>query len=148
MIKSAAARTTQTDLDPIDRLEEKVKRLVDLIAQMRADQAKAAEAGLYDPQKERTGMIKSAAARSTQTDLDPIDRLEEKVKRLVDLIAQMRADQAKAAEANARLSQDITALRARLAEAESAATEITALRDEREVIRTRVAEMLEQLEAI
>jgi uncharacterized coiled-coil DUF342 family protein len=79
-------------------------------------------------------MIKSAAARTTQTDLDPIDRLEEKVKRLVDLIAQMRADQAKAAEANARLSQEIT--------------EITALRDEREVIRTRVAEMLEQLEAI
>ena len=104
-------------------------------------------AGLH-LQKERTGMIKSAAARSTQTDLDPIDRLEEKVKRLVDLIAQMRADQAKAAEANARLSQDITALRARLAEAESTATEITALRDEREVIRTRVAEMLEQLEAI
>jgi regulator of replication initiation timing len=93
-------------------------------------------------------MIKSAAARTTQTDLDPIDRLEEKVKRLVDLIAQMRADQAKAAEANARLSQEITALRARLAEAESTATEITALRDEREVIRTRVAEMLEQLEAI
>jgi regulator of replication initiation timing len=93
-------------------------------------------------------MIKSASARTPQTDLDPIDRLEEKVKRLVDLIAQMRADQAKAAEANARLGQEITALRSRLAEAESAATEITALRDEREIIRTRVAEMLEQLEAI
>ena len=93
-------------------------------------------------------MIKSAAARTTQTELDPIDRLEEKVKRLVDLIAQMRADQAKAAEANARLAQDITTLRARLADAESAATEISALRDEREMIRTRVADMLEQLEAI
>ena len=93
-------------------------------------------------------MIKSAAARTTQTDLDPIDRLEDKVKRLVDLIAQMRADQDKAAETNARLSQEITALRGRLAEAESTATEITALRDEREIIRTRVADMLEQLEAI
>ena len=93
-------------------------------------------------------MIKSAAARTPQTDLDPIDRLEEKVKRLVDLIAQMRDDQAKSAEANARLSQEITALRARLADAESTASEISALRDEREVIRTRVAEMLEQLEAI
>ena len=93
-------------------------------------------------------MIKSAAARTTQTELDPIDRLEEKVKRLVDLIAQMRAEQAKAAEDKTRLGQEISGLRARLAEAEAAATEITALRDEREVIRTRVAEMLEQLEAI
>jgi regulator of replication initiation timing len=61
-------------------------------------------------------MIKSAAtARTHQGELDPIDRLEDKIKRLVDLIAQMRADQAKAAEANARLGQEITALRARLA---------------------------------
>ena len=93
-------------------------------------------------------MIKSAAARTSQTDLDPIDRLEDKVKRLIDMIAQMRAAQAKSAEDNARLAQEITSLRARLADAESTATEISALRDEREIIRTRVAEMLEQLEAI
>jgi regulator of replication initiation timing len=94
-------------------------------------------------------MIKSGAtARTHQSELDPIDRLEDKIKRLVDLIAQMRADQAKAAEANARLGQEITALRARLAEAESTTTEISALRDEREMIRSRVADMLEQLEAI
>lgn len=94
-------------------------------------------------------MIKSGAtARTPQSELDPIDRLEDKIKRLVDLIAQMRADQAKAAEANARLGQEITALRARLAEAESTTTEISALRDEREMIRSRVADMLEQLEAI
>ena len=94
-------------------------------------------------------MIKSGAtARTHQSELDPIDRLEDKIKRLVDLIAQMRDDQAKAAEANARLGQEITALRARLAEAESTTTEISALRDEREMIRSRVADMLEQLEAI
>ena len=94
-------------------------------------------------------MIKSGAtARTHQSELDPIDRLEDKIKRLVDLIAQMRNDQAKAAEANARLGQEITALRARLAEAESTTTEISALRDEREMIRSRVADMLEQLEAI
>ena len=94
-------------------------------------------------------MIKSAAtARTHQSELDPIDRLEDKIKRLVDLIAQMRADEAKAAEANARLGQEITALRARLADAESTSTEISALRDEREMIRSRVADMLEQLEAI
>ena len=93
-------------------------------------------------------MIKSATARTPQSELDPIDRLEDKIKRLVDLIAQMRADQAKAAEANARLGQEITALRSRLADAESVSTEISALRDEREMIRSRVADMLEQLEAI
>ena len=38
----------------------------------------------------------------------------------------MRADQAKAAEVNARLGQEITALRARLADAESTSTEISA----------------------
>lgn len=93
-------------------------------------------------------MIKSATARTPQSELDPIDRLEDKIKRLVDLIAQMRADQAQAAEANARLGQEITTLRARLADAESTSTEISALRDEREMIRSRVADMLEQLEAI
>ena len=93
-------------------------------------------------------MIKSAAARTPQTDLDPIDRLEEKVKRLVDMIAQMRAEQAKSAEDRARLAQEITTLRARLEDAELSASEIDALRNEREVIRTRVADMLEQLEAI
>ena len=93
-------------------------------------------------------MIKAGAARTPQTELDPIDRLEEKVRRLVDLIAEMRAEQAKSAEDNARLGLEINSLRARLAEAERAATEISALRDEREIIRARVAEMLEQLEAI
>ena len=93
-------------------------------------------------------MIKSATARTPQCEHDPIDRLEDKIKRLVDLIAQMRADQAQAAEANARLGQEITTLRARLADAESTSTEISALRDEREMIRSRVADMLEQLEAI
>jgi len=93
-------------------------------------------------------MIKAAAARTAQTDLDPIDRLEEKVKRLVDMIAQMRAEQAKWAEDRARLSQEVASLRARVADSEMSATEIAALRDEREMVRARVAEMLEQLEAI
>ena len=37
-------------------------------------------------------------------------------------------------------------LRARLADSEGVTTEMTALRDERELIRTRVSDMLEQLE--
>jgi regulator of replication initiation timing len=79
---------------------------------------------------------------------DPIDRLEEKVKLLVDMITQLRAEQARAAEDSVRFQQEIESLRTRLAEAESAAGELVALRDERDLIRTRVSEMLEQLEAI
>jgi regulator of replication initiation timing len=92
-------------------------------------------------------MVKQAAVART-VDLEPIDRLEEKVRRLVELISQLRADQARAADENARLSEELTLLRARLADAEVTGTEVAALRDEREMIRSRVAEMLEQLEAI
>jgi regulator of replication initiation timing len=92
-------------------------------------------------------MAKTAAAART-TDLDPIDRLEDKVKRLVEMIAQLRAEQARTAGDNARLTQELDALRAQLADAEATGSELTALRDERDLIRSRVAEMLEQLEAI
>jgi Skp family chaperone for outer membrane proteins len=44
------------------------------------------------------------------------------------------------------LKNEIDALRSRAASSESLATEITALKDQRDVIRTRVGEMLEQLE--
>ena len=92
-------------------------------------------------------MVKQAVAART-TELDPIDRLEEKVRRLVEMLGQLRAEQARAADENARLLQEIDSLRARLSDAEAVSIELTALRDERDVIRTRVAEMLEQLEGI
>jgi regulator of replication initiation timing len=92
-------------------------------------------------------MIKQAAAART-TDVEPIDRLEEKVKRLVELISQLRAEQARSVDENTRLAQEIASLRARLADAETVGSEVNTLRDERELIRARVAEMLEQLEAI
>ena len=89
-------------------------------------------------------MAKQAAVRAV--DLEPIDRLEEKIKLLVAMVTRLRAEQAKAADDNARLTQEITALRSRLADSEGATTEISALRGEREMIRTRVSDMLEQLE--
>ena len=92
-------------------------------------------------------MAKQVAVART-TDLDPIDRLEEKVRLLVDVITQLRAEQAKSAEDRSRLLEELDTMRARLAEAESVGSELLALRDERDVIRTRVAEMLQQLEAI
>jgi regulator of replication initiation timing len=83
-----------------------------------------------------------------RTDLEPIDRLEEKIKLLVGMVTKLRADQERAADEHARLTEEIDALRARLAEAESVNSELTALRDEREIIRTRVSEMLSHLEGL
>ena len=91
-------------------------------------------------------MAKQAVARTVDT--DPIDRLEEKVKLLVDVVARLRADQVKAADESARLHQEIDALRARLADAQGASEELDALRQEREAVRQRVAEMLSHLETI
>ena len=89
-------------------------------------------------------MAKQAALRAL--DLEPIDRLEEKIKLLVGMITRLRSEQAKASDENARLTQEIDVLRARLADSEGVTTEMTTLRDERELIRTRVSDMLEQLE--
>ena len=92
-------------------------------------------------------MAKSAVA-TRSVDLEPIDRLEEKVKLLVGMVDRLRADGAKAAEENARLSRDLDAARARIADAENANTEVLALREERDLIRTRVDEMLHQIESL
>ena len=67
-------------------------------------------------------MVKQAVARTM--DLEPIDRLEEKIKLLVDGDAAARR-QAKAADENARLLQEIDALRARLADAEGTSAELS-----------------------
>jgi FtsZ-binding cell division protein ZapB len=82
------------------------------------------------------------------TDLEPIDRLEEKIKLLVDAISQLRAEQERSNEERERLIQEITALRSKLADADATSGELVALRQERDVVRSRVAEMLQQLDAI
>jgi Tfp pilus assembly protein PilO len=51
-------------------------------------------------------------------------------------------------EDNARLQREAEALKTRLNDAEGAAGELTELRGERDQIRTRVAEMLQQLDAL
>lgn len=93
-------------------------------------------------------MVKTATAARTATDLEPIDRLEEKVKRLVDMIVGLRADLQRSAEANVRLTSELEQLRVKAADADNATGELIVLRDERDQIRTRVASMLEQLEGI
>jgi regulator of replication initiation timing len=83
-----------------------------------------------------------------RTDLEPIDRLEEKIKLLVAMVTKLRAEQERAADEQARLTQELDTLRARLADAESANSELATLRDERDIIRTRVSEMLSHLEGL
>lgn len=89
-----------------------------------------------------------AKTATRSVDLEPIDRLEEKLKLLVAMVDRMKADQARAAEENQRLAREVDALRARLASTETTSSELSALREERNVIKTRVAEMLDQLEAL
>jgi regulator of replication initiation timing len=81
-------------------------------------------------------------------DLEPIDRLEEKVKLLVNVVERMKADQARSLEENQRLGRELETMRSRLAAGDSAANELSTLKEERDVIRTRVTDMLEQLEAL
>ena len=71
-------------------------------------------------------------------DLEPIDRLEEKLKLLVGMVDRMKAEQARAAEENQRLSRELDALRARLAASDGRRQRADALREERDIIRTRV----------
>jgi FtsZ-binding cell division protein ZapB len=81
-------------------------------------------------------------------DIEPIDRLEEKVKMLVAMIERLKGDAARLADDNARLSRELETAHARIMAAEDASGEIDALRDERDQIRARVATMLEQLEGL
>jgi FtsZ-binding cell division protein ZapB len=92
-------------------------------------------------------MAKQVAVART-VDLEPIDRLEEKIKLLVSMVTKLRAEQARAVEEQARLTDEITSLRARPADAESTTDELSTLREERDVIRTRVTEMLSHLEGL
>jgi FtsZ-binding cell division protein ZapB len=86
------------------------------------------------------------AIRSVE--LEPIDRLEEKVKLLVSMVERMKLETARVAEDNQRLSRELESTRARLAEKDVLDSELSSLKDERDVIRTRVTDMLEQLEAL
>jgi regulator of replication initiation timing len=97
------------------------------------------------PLKEH-GLAKGLATRSI--DLEPIDRLEEKLKLLVGVIERLRGDSARMAEENTRLSRELDSARARLTEAEGTNAEMAALREERDLIRARVDEMLQQIESL
>jgi regulator of replication initiation timing len=80
--------------------------------------------------------------------LEPIDRLEEKIKTLVSLIGRLKNEQARVMEDNTRLQRDLDSLKTRLSDAEGTSAEANTLREERDLIRARVTEMLQQLDGL
>jgi len=66
----------------------------------------------------------------------------------VNVVERRKTEQARTAEENQRLTAEVTSLRSRVAAGETLSTELSAMREERDVIRTRVGEMLEQLDAL
>jgi regulator of replication initiation timing len=87
-------------------------------------------------------------SRTAVVDIQPIDRLEEKVRQLVGMIDTLRAERAQAMDEVARLQRELEASKARLGEASTAAAEVSSLREERELIRTRVVQMISQIDKL
>ena len=87
-------------------------------------------------------------AKTQALGLEPIERLEEKVRLLVGLLDKLRSDQARLIEENRLLRSQTEELRDQLGAAESASGELTALRQERDAVRARVAEILDHLEGL
>ena len=90
-------------------------------------------------------MVRSGAAA---VDVQPIDRLEEKVRQMVSVIDTLRADKAKAIEESARLQQEVASLRSRLAEGASATADLATMREERDLIRARVTQMISHIDKL
>ena len=81
-------------------------------------------------------------------DLQPIDRLEEKIRQLVGMIDTLRAERAKAVDEATRLSRELDSVRARLSEAAGASAEMANMREERELVRNRVVQMIAQIDKL
>ena len=87
-------------------------------------------------------------ANKRSSALEPLSRLEDKVKLLIGLVERLQQEKTSAIRENEQLKRELTALRAQFEESDHADAEVVALRSERDQIRTRVAGILEQLEAI
>jgi regulator of replication initiation timing len=84
----------------------------------------------------------------TAPGLESIDRLEEKIKLLINTITRIKGEQSRVAEENGKLKAEIEALKARINSAESAGAEVMSLREERDLIKSRVTDMLKQLDGL
>jgi regulator of replication initiation timing len=105
-----------------------------------------AEATCATVERKETSVAKAVATRLV--DLESIDRLEEKIKLLVGLVERLRASEGRLSDENARLVRELDTALARLTASEGSGAEITALREERELIKSRVEDMLAQIESL
>ena len=85
---------------------------------------------------------------TSSVSLEPIDRLADKVQSLIGVLERTRAELTRTAEDNVRLSGEVDALRTQLATVEGQGAQAQSLLTERDQIRARVTEMLEQLEGL
>ena len=81
-------------------------------------------------------------------DMATLDRLAEKVSALVQLLEQTRNELAETSDNNTRLSNELEALQAQFSQSQQNGLEMQTLLDEREQIRARVTEILDQLESL
>ena len=88
------------------------------------------------------------AKTAQSVELDAIERLEEKVRKLVALVEEMRGERARLTAENRALGDEVGVLRKKQVDGEGAAAEVNTLRDEREQVRARVKDMLAQIEAL
>ena len=84
----------------------------------------------------------------TAVETQPIDRLEEKVRQLVGMIDALRGERTKALDEVARLQRELDASRSRIAEGAQASSEVATLREERELVRNRVVQMIAQIDKL
>lgn len=84
----------------------------------------------------------------TAVDLGVVERLDEKIRQLIALVEKSRAEATRLRADNERLTRDVEGLQAQLLDAEGVATELQAMREERDQVRARVADMLAQLDAL
>ena len=120
MAKAAVAVPT-VELDAIDRLEEKLKQLVAVLDRTRGESARIGE---------------------------ELTRTRAEQARAAEELTRARAEQTRAAEENTRLRAELDSAKARAADAESTVLELGALRTERDQIRSRVDDMLKQIESL
>jgi regulator of replication initiation timing len=90
-------------------------------------------------------MVRSGAAA---VDVQPIDRLEEKVRQMVSVIDALRAEKTSAIEESARLQQEVASLKTRIAEGASASADLATMREERDLIRARVTQMISHIDKL
>ena len=87
--------------------------------------------------------------RKTQTtDFQQMERLADKIKALVDILERTREELSQKTQDNQHRQHEIESMREKLSTNVSTDKEMTTLLSEREQIKSRVNEMLEQLEGI